>query len=114
MNYQSQKTRRGQGLIEFIICVAGIGLVSLLSLSMLGHKITDQWAVCAGMLPCAHEEENKPIVTGRFANWRENEGVIEATGEVSWVDVTGNADGDGELENNIVVGGASGSAFVAD
>ena len=112
----SRKNRQGQGLVEYIIIVAAVSLIGLVAVSVFGHKVADQYAIGAGMLPGAHAEDNNAIATGGFAETRINaDGAIEGNGQVSWASVTGNLDGDGELENNVVVTGvADGEAFVAD
>lgn len=113
---RSVQNRRGQGLIEYIIIIASVALICLVALSVFGHKVADQYAIGAGMLPGAHAEDNLAIATGGFAQTTDNGGTfISGTGAVSYADVTGNADGDGELENNVVVTGDNGGdAFVAD
>ena len=106
--------RRGQGLVEYIIIVASVALISLAALSMFGHKVADQYAVGAGLLPGAHAGDNNPIATGFFAGI--NESATDgntANGQVSWNDITGNSEA-GELVNNVVVKSSnSGDAFVA-
>ena len=112
-----KKNRQGQGLVEYIIIVAAVALIALVAVSVFGHKVADQYAVGAGMLPGAHGEDNIAIQTGGFAETTDATGVITGTGGVSWDDVTGNADGDGELENNVTAAGggpATGDMFVAD
>ena len=106
----------GQGLVEYIIIVAAVALIALLAVSIFGHKVADQYAIGAGMLPGAHGEDNTPIQTGEFAQSQSVNGVATGTGQVSWGDITGNPDGDGELENNVVANGGDndGEAFVAD
>jgi hypothetical protein len=109
------QNRRGQGLVEYIIIIAAVALIALVSLSIFGHKVADQYAIGAGMLPGAHEEDNLPIAGGQFAESVDVGGVATGNGRVSWASITGNPDGDGELENNVVVfGSADGEAFVAD
>jgi len=111
----SRTNRRGQGLVEYIIIVAAVALIGLVAVSVFGHKVTDQYAIGAGMLPGAHSEDNLPIQTGSYADTQVVAGVVSGNGQVSWANVTGNANGDGELENNVVVTGiADGEAFVAD
>ena len=117
MKLKTKRLRRGQGLIEFVTVVAAVGFIGLVSVSVFGHKVADQYAICAGMLPAACDEDQVPIATGGFAGTTVNiDGAIQGNGSVSWSSVTGNADGDGELENNIVANGgtADGEAFVAD
>ena len=111
----SLKNRRGQGLVEYIVIVAAVALIALVAVSVFGHKVADQYAIGAGLLPGAHAEDNLPVTTGSYAETRTVDGAIEGNGQVSWANATGNANGDGELENNVVVAGsADGEAFVAD
>ena len=110
-----KKSRRGQGLVEYIVIVAAVALIALVAVSIFGHKVADQYAIGAGMLPGAHTEDNAPIVTGEFAGFQDDgSGNNVANGQVTWADVTGNATV-GEMDNNVVVAGNNGAdAFVAD
>ena len=109
-----RKLRKGQGLVEYIIIVASVALIALAALSMFGHKVADQYAVGAGMLPGAHTEDNLPIATGEFAGLQDDGSVVSGTGGVSWNDITGNTE-TGELSNNVITQGSSGGdAFVGD
>ena len=115
MNHKLIQNRRGQGLVEYIIIVASVSLISLTSLSMFGHKVADQYAIGAGMLPGAHAEDNLPVTTGFYAGVTENAGedAIVSNGQVSWADVTGNTTV-GEMDNNVVTfGNNSADAFLA-
>jgi len=112
---QSLKTRAGQGLVEYIIIVAAVALIGLVAVSVFGHKVADQYAIGAGMLPGAHAEDNLPVASGSFAGTTDDGTSVSGNGQVSWASITGNANGDGELENNVIVNGsADGEAFVAD
>ena len=117
MNHKLIQNRRGQGLVEYIIIVASVSLISLTSLSMFGHKVADQYAIGAGMLPGAHADDNLPVTTGFYAGVTgdngENSTAIISNGQVSWADVTGNAT-TGEMDNNVVTFGEnSADAFLA-
>lgn len=119
--FVSGKKRRGQGLVEYIIIVAAVALICLVAVSVFGHKVADQYAVGAGMLPGAHSEDNLPIATGEYAQVMENaSGNLIATGGVSWNAITGfsgGVPGAGGLNNNVLNaagGDNSGDAFVAD
>ena len=116
MNHKLIQNRRGQGLVEYIIIVASVSLISLTSLSMFGHKVADQYAIGAGMLPGAHAEDNLPVTTGFYAGVAENADgdAIVSNGQVSWADVTGNAT-TGEMDNNVVTQGSfAADSFVAE
>jgi len=109
------KTRRGQGLVEYIIIVAAVAMISLVAVSIFGHKVADQYAIGAGMLPGAHGEDNFAIVTGEFAGFADDgTGANIGNGEVSWGDITGNATV-GEMDNNVITAGNnSADSFVSD
>jgi hypothetical protein len=116
---RSRKSRKGQGLLEYAFLIAGIAFISLLALSVFGHKLSDQYAVAAGMLPGAHDEDNLPVASQKFLGYEDDgSGALASTGEVSWHDIVGttNNPGAGSLENNVLVAGqdAGGDAFVAD
>ena len=100
--------RRGQGLVEYIIIVASVALISLVALSMFGHKVADQYAIGAGMLPGAHTEDNKPITTGFYAGVDASGDNVVSNGQVSWADVTGNAT-TGEMDNNVITNSTTGN-----
>lgn len=115
-----QKNRRGQGLVEYIIIVAAVALIALAAVSIFGHKVADQYAVGAGMLPGAHGEDNAPIATGFYADIANDGTANSGNGVVTWDDVTGNATV-GEMDNNVMTAGGardtpdnSGDAFVAE
>lgn len=117
----SGRRRRGQGLVEYIIIVAAVALICLVAVSVFGHKVADQYAIGAGMLPGAHAEDNLPIATGEYAQVAENASgnAIIATGGVSWNAITGFSFGEpgaGGLNNNVLNDGGEngGDAFVAD
>ena len=115
MNRKSIQNRRGQGLVEYIVIVAAVSLISLVAVSIFGHKVADQYAIGAGMLPGAHAEDNNPIVTGEFAGFQDDgSGNNVANGQISWADVTGNTQPT-VLRNNVVVAGSNAAdAFVGD
>ena len=111
--HRNAKARRGQGLIEYIIIVASIAFISLLAVGIFGHKIADNYAIAAGLLPGAHDEDIAAIDTGSFVGKTEDAttGALSATGVVTWSNITGNAN----LQNNVSKAGSSdGDTFVAD
>ncbi|MFG0267936.1 MAG: Flp family type IVb pilin [Rhodopirellula sp. JB055] len=67
------KNKKGQGLVEYGILVGGIALVSLAATAILGHKTNDLIATVAAALPCAHEDETGPIVSGKLVATTSNE-----------------------------------------
>ena len=113
--FNSFKNRRGQGLVEYIIIVAAVALIALVAVSIFGHKVADQYAIGAGMLPGAHAEDNLPIASAQFATSADVGGANTGTGVVSWAGITGPVHVR-ELQNNISVAGGvvAGETFVAD
>ena len=61
------KRKKGQGLVEYGILVGGVALVCLAAVSILGHKTNDLISIVAAVLPCAHEDDNQPIISGKLA-----------------------------------------------
>ena len=113
---KADQKRSGQALVEYIEIVAAVALVGVMSVSRFGHKVADQYAVGAGMLPGAHAEDNLPITTGEYAGFTENAAgtALISNGVVTWADVTGNTT-TGEMDNNVVTGGSNAAdAFVAE
>ena len=115
VKFASAKNRRGQGLVEYIIIVAAVAMISLVAVSIFGHKVADQYAIGAGMLPGAHAEDNAAIVTGEYAGFADDgNGANIGNGEVSWGSITGNATA-GEMDNNVVLAGSNAAdSFVAE
>jgi Flp pilus assembly pilin Flp len=56
--------RKGQALVEYALLVAGIALVSVVAVAVLGEKTRDVLGVMAAILPSAHADDNKPIAEG--------------------------------------------------
>jgi uncharacterized protein (UPF0333 family) len=114
--------KKGQALLEYVFLIAGIAFICLVAVAVFGHKLADQYAIAAGMLPGAHGEDNAPIGIASFVGTTQNaEGAIIGTGVVSWHDITGvTASGNGTtngLQNNVAVAGGpatpiGGSVFV--
>ena len=108
------RNKKGQGLVEYAFIVAGVAFICLLALSIFGHKLSDQYAIMAGMLPGAHSEDNAPIASMAFLSTVTATNVQSGTGRVSWNQITGNSN-TGGLNNNVVFAGSGGgSTFVAE
>ena len=58
--------KKGQGLVEYGLIIAGVALVAAAAVSLFGHKTTDLFAAVATVLPGAHSEDNAPVVSGRL------------------------------------------------
>jgi pilus assembly protein Flp/PilA len=57
---RSQK-RKGSVLVEYALLIAGVALVAVVAVAVLGHKVADNIGVMAAVLPSAHADDNKPI-----------------------------------------------------
>ena len=60
------RNRKGQGLVEYALIIAGVTLIAAVGISVFGHKVSDLIAAVAAILPGAHTDDNGPIVSGQF------------------------------------------------
>src|SRR5205809_7905260 len=58
--------KKGAAMAEYAILVAGVALVSLVAVSMLGHKINDMFSAVATILPGAHADDNGGLISGHL------------------------------------------------
>lgn len=58
--------RKGQGLVEYGLIIAGVALISAAAISILGHKTSDLIAAVATILPGAHADDNGALVSGKL------------------------------------------------
>ena len=58
--------KKGQGLVEYGLIIAGVALVCAAAISLFGHKTADLVAATAAVLPGAHNDDNAPIITGKL------------------------------------------------
>lgn len=63
---RNRKSRRGQALVEYTIILAAVALISLGTISLLGHKTTDMLGTLTAILPGAHTDDNGPIAAGEL------------------------------------------------
>ena len=60
------RNRKGQGLVEYALIVAGVALVAAAAISVFGHKVNDMIAATAVVLPGANGQDNGAIASGRI------------------------------------------------
>mgnify|MGYP002623707808 FL=1 len=60
------RNRKGQGLVEYALIIAGVALIAAAAVSVFGHKTSDMIAAVAAVLPGAHADDNGPIVSGKL------------------------------------------------
>ena len=58
--------KKGQGLVEYGLIIAGVALVCAAAISVFGHKTADLVAATAAVLPGAHGDDNGAIVTAKL------------------------------------------------
>ncbi|MDB5390255.1 MAG: signal peptide protein [Planctomycetaceae bacterium] len=60
------RNKKGQGLVEYALLIAGVALISAAAVSVFGHKTSDLIATVTSILPGAHPDDNGPIVSGHL------------------------------------------------
>lgn len=71
------KDKKGQGLVEYGLLIAGVALISAAAISVFGHKTSDMIAAVATVLPGAHTDDNNSIVSGHLLETKSGTGGIE-------------------------------------
>ncbi len=84
------RDRKGQGLVEYALLVSGIAIVSLVGISLLGHKTSDLMDAAAVLLPGAHQDDNNPITSGHLIETDTQGGLTGAAIEVSTTQILTN------------------------
>lgn len=56
--------RKAQALVEYALLLAGIALVCVVAVAVLGEKTAEVLGVVAAVMPGAHADDNKPIKVG--------------------------------------------------
>ena len=89
--------KKGQGLVEYGLIIAGVALICAAAVSVFGHKTSDLISATATVLPGAHADDNGPIVSGKLI-----ETTGAATGEIALDATTILAKNNtGRLDNNV-------------
>ena len=60
------RNRKGQGLVEYALIIAGVTLIAAVGISVFGHKVSDMIDAVAVILPGAHTGDNGPIQSGHL------------------------------------------------
>lgn len=60
------RNKKGQGLVEYGLIIAGVALICAAAVSVFGHKTSDLIAAVATVLPGAHADDNGPMVSGKL------------------------------------------------
>jgi pilus assembly protein Flp/PilA len=103
------RDRKGQGLVEYALLVAGIAIISLAAISTLGHKTSDLMAAAAMMIPGAHQGDNAPITSGHLVETDAQGGLTGNAIEVSSTQILAN-NGTDRLGTNLFGAQSPGAA----
>jgi len=101
------RNRKGQGLVEYALLIAGVALVCIVAVSLFGEKTGDMISAVATVLPGADSDDNAPISQGHLI-----ETTSGGAGTPIGLDITTimSDSGTARLGNN-VAGGAASSGF---
>jgi Flp pilus assembly pilin Flp len=66
------RDRKGAALVEYALLVAGVALICLVAVALLGHKTNELVGAAAVTLPSAHADENGPIAAGKLVETRQD------------------------------------------
>ncbi len=69
---QRTPKRKGQALVEYAVLTCGILLMSLVAVSLIGHKTAELLGTVAVFLPGAEAAENGPITAGALVETTKN------------------------------------------
>ena len=59
-------SKKGQGLVEYGLIIAGVALVCAAAVSVFGHKTSDLIGAVATIIPGAHADDNGPMTSGKL------------------------------------------------
>ncbi len=92
------RNRKGQGLVEYALIIAGVTLISAVGISVFGHKVSDMISAVAVILPGAHDGDNAPISSGHII------GTTTGSNGAIILDLNGinSSNGIGRLGNNVL------------
>ena len=91
------RSKKGAALVEYALLVAGIAIVAVAAVSILGHKTSDLIATSATILPGVDGSDNNPIASGRIVETKLN----TDGNTVVDIDRIVNAAGEERLGNNL-------------
>jgi len=90
--------KKGQGLVEYGLIIAGVALICAAAISIFGHKTSDLISAVATILPGASPADNAPIVSGRLIETTPGSEEDAITLDVEAI--AGNS-GSGRLDENV-------------
>jgi len=102
------RNRKGQGLVEYALIIAGVALICAVAISLFGHKVSDMIGAVAVVLPGAHDGDNGPIASGHLIDT--TNASTGANGAPITLDTAGiiAGNGTGRLGNNVMSDASNG------
>ncbi len=94
--------KKGQGLVEYGLIIAGVALICAAAVSVFGHKTSDLIAAVTTILPGAHSDDNGPLISGKLI-----ETAQDATTNAISLDSTTIIAANGSPRLGVNVGGAA-------
>lgn len=67
------RNRRGAAMVEYALLVAGIAVVAVAAVSILGHKTSDLIGTAAAVIPGVNPDDNDEITSGRLIETSPND-----------------------------------------
>jgi len=101
------RNKKGQGLVEYGLIIAGVALICAAAVSVFGHKTSDLIGAVATILPGAHADDNGPVVSGKLI---ETTGADTGAIALDAASIVANSD-TGRLDNNVFGAAATGDGF---
>lgn len=104
------RNRKGQGLVEYGLIIAGVALICAAAVSIFGHKTSDLIAAVATVLPGAHSDDNNSIASGKLIETGEN-----ANGDLQLdVEAIAGNSGNARLGDNVGIAIGTGGTITTD
>jgi Flp pilus assembly pilin Flp len=60
------RSKKGAAMVEYALLVAGIAIVAVAAVSVLGHKTSDLIGTSAAIIPGVSSDDNNPMSSGRI------------------------------------------------
>ncbi len=60
------RSRKGAVMVEYALLVAGIAIVAVVAVSVLGHKTADLLGTAAAVIPGVNTDDNDAIASGQL------------------------------------------------
>jgi Flp pilus assembly pilin Flp len=102
-----RRDKKGQGLVEYGLLIAGVALICAAAVSVFGHKTSDMIGAVAAILPGAHTDDNSTIMSGHLIETAPNG--VNGSIALDVNTIAGSAKGTDRLGIN-VLGAPQGSA----